>query len=67
MDNEKGKAERHFNDEVGALLDRERFMSNITDDMRLRLKHNVAALNWTFHSTSASLGGVGGLWVCPKI
>jgi hypothetical protein len=26
-------------------------MTNIADHMRLRLKHHVAALNWTFHST----------------
>jgi hypothetical protein len=37
--------------EVGALLNHERFVSNITDHMRLGLKHNVTTLNWTLHST----------------
>ena len=36
---------------VGTFLDRERLMSNITDNMGLGLEHHVAALNWTFHST----------------
>ena len=26
-------------------------MTNIADDMGLRLKHHVAAVNWTFHFT----------------
>src|SRR5262249_20436030 len=37
--------------EIGTLLDRERFMSNIANHMCLGLKHNVAALDWPFHST----------------
>ena len=37
--------------EIGALLNSERLVANIADDMRPRLKHHVAGLNWTFHST----------------
>ena len=36
---------------VSTFLDCERLMSNITDNMGLGLEHDVAALNWTFHST----------------
>jgi hypothetical protein len=37
--------------EVGALLDREGLVANVTDDMRLGFKHHITALNWTFNST----------------
>ena len=37
--------------EVGAFLNRQSLMVNIAYDMRLRLKHHVAALNGTLHST----------------
>src|SRR5262249_18157211 len=37
--------------EVSTLLDRNRLMSNVTDDMSLGLEHHVAALNWTFYPT----------------
>src|SRR6186997_2360903 len=36
---------------VSTFLDRERLMSNVTDNMGLGLEHHVAALNWTFHFT----------------
>jgi hypothetical protein len=34
-----------------ALLNRERLVANIANDMRLGSKHHVAALNRTFHFT----------------
>jgi hypothetical protein len=37
--------------EVSTLLNCERLMSNVSDDMSFGLEHHVAALNWTFHFT----------------
>src|SRR5215510_6536728 len=37
--------------EAGAFLNRQSFVIDVAHDMRLRLKHHVAALNGTFHST----------------
>ena len=36
---------------VGALLNSQRLVMNIANDMRLRLKHHVAALNGPLHFT----------------
>ena len=37
--------------EVGTLLDCERLVSNVTDDMGLGLEYHVAALDRSFYST----------------
>src|SRR5689334_5647689 len=37
--------------EVGALLDGDRLMSNVTDDMSLGLEYHVTALDWSFYPT----------------
>jgi hypothetical protein len=36
---------------IGAFLNSQSLMMNISYDMRLRLKHHVAALNWPLHFT----------------